>query len=234
MSKVCPQCGKELTDDAEFCDKCGAELAVPAESPAADGHMFEDNKGKYSWVYEMPMMKSLFLLFEVWKVLGIATAAVAILMSVFDLAKGGGTDGILNSVGLAALVLGILLVLSLPAYLIVTKANNGKYTVLFEMDENGIDHVQIKTDMAKALDILTMGVGAMNGSRAAVSAGALSATGGSLYSKFSKVKKIKAFPEKHFIRVNGTLVHNMVYADEEHFDWVYDYIVKHCPNAKIG
>ena len=231
MSKICPNCGKELSDDALFCDKCGAELKAPAAA-VPEGHVPDENKGKYRWVYELPMMKSFFLLFEVWKVLALSAGVVALFMAIVSLAKGEGADGVVFAVEMAALVLGILAVLSFPAYYIVTKANNGKYTVLFEMDEEGIDHIQIKTDKAKALDILTIGVGLAGGNRGAVSAGALSATGGSLYSKFSNVRKVKAIPKNHLIRVNGILIHNMIYADEEHFDWVYNYIKDHCPNAK--
>ena len=234
MSKICPDCGKELSDDALFCDKCGAAVSNVPEGKEAGGHVSGGENGKYRWVYELPMMKSFFLLFEVWKVLALSALAVALFMAIVALFQGNGMDGVIFSVEMGALVLGILAVLSLPAYYIVTKANNGKYTVLFEMDEEGIDHIQIKTDKAKALDLLTIGVGLAGGSRSAVSAGALSATGGSLYSKFSKVKKIKAIRKNHLIRVNGTLIHNMVYADDEHFDWVYKYIVDHCPGAKIS
>ena len=234
MSKICPNCGKEVSDDALFCDKCGAELSKVPEGKEAEGHVSGEENGKYRWVYELPMLKSFFLLFEVWKVLALSALAVALFMAIVALFQGNGMDGVIFSVEMGALVLGILAVLSLPAYYIVTKANNGKYTVLFEMDEEGIDHIQIKTDKAKALDLLTIGVGLAGGSRGAVSAGTLSATGGSLYSKFSNVRKIKAVPKNHLIRVNGILIHNMVYADDEHFDWVYRYIVDHCPGAKVS
>ncbi len=234
MSIICKNCGNELPGDAQFCDKCGAKIEPETKETVSEGHVFEDGTGKMKWVYELPMLKSLFLLFEVWKVLAISAAVVALFMTVFNLIRGEGFEGLLGSIEVGALVLGILLVLSLPAYLIVTKANNGKYTVLFEMDEKGIDHTQIKTDMAKALDILTIGVGLAGGNRSAVSAGALSASGGSLHSNFDKVRKIKAVREKNLIKVNGMLVHNMVYADDAHFDFVYKYIVDHCPNAKIG
>ena len=204
------------------------------EGPVSEGHIFEDDDHKLTWVYELPMMKTFLLLFEVWKVIGIAGGIVALFMMIVGLFQGNGLEAVLFSIEMTALVLGILLVLSIPAYYIVTRANNGKYTVLFEMDEEGVDHTQIKTDMAKALDILTIGVGVMGGNRSAVSAGALSATGGSLHSKFANVRKIKVNRKENLIRVNGRLIHNMVYADDAHFDFVYNYIVEHCPNAKIG
>lgn len=187
---------------------------------------------KYTWVYELPMLKSLFILGMVWKVLVIASLIVTLFMTIVGLVEGSGLKSVLFALELGGGILGILLVLSIPAYLIVTKANNGKYTVLFEMDDDGIDHTQIKTDMAKALDILTIGVGAMGGNRSAVNAGLLSATGSSLYSKFSKVRKVKAFPKKGLIKLNGLFVHNQIYVDPDDFQFVYDYIMERCKNAK--
>ena len=128
---------------------------MPGNTPAYRTDIFTDTSGKYRWVYELPMLKCFFLLFEVWKVLGMSAAVVALFMTIVSMIDGYGLQGLLFALESAAVPLGILLVLSLPAYWIVTRANNGKYTVLFEMDDSGIDHIQIKTDKAKALDILT-------------------------------------------------------------------------------
>ena len=195
--------------------------------------LFKDAGEKYRWVYELPMLKSFFLLFEVWRVLGISAAIVVILMALFNLFAGNGWDGLLGSLGLGALVLGILLVLSIPSYYIVTKANNGKYTVLFDMDKDGIDHTQIKTDKQYALDILTIMAGSAAKSFTAAGAGLLSSAGGSLYSRFSGVKKIKAVRNKDLIKVHGRFMRNQVYVAQEDFDFVYNYIVEHCPDARI-
>ena len=92
------------------------------------------------------MLKNLFLLFEVWKVLGITYVLMLFVTLLINLFSGGGMDGMISASKACTIVLAILLVLSLPAYYLVTRANNGKYTVLFEMDERGIDHTQIKTD----------------------------------------------------------------------------------------
>ena len=180
------------------------------------------------------MLKSMFLLVEVWKVIAMAAAVVCIFMLLVGIFSGDGISAAVGAVQTCILVLGILFVLSVPSYYIVTKANNGKYTVLFEMDNEGIDHTQIKTDKAKALELLALFVGGIAKSRGATASAALSASGGSLYSRFSKVKKVKAFPKKNLIRVNGTLIHNQVYVRDEDFDFVYQFIVDHCPNAKIG
>ena len=195
------------------------------------GSLVQFKGNKYRWVYELPMLKSFFLLFEVWKVLFIGSAVVYVLLLIINVAEGKGLGSIVSASAPVLIPLGILLALSIPAYYIVTKANNGKYTVLFEMDDSGIDHIQIKTDKALALEKLTMLAGAVSGNSSAMGSGALSASGTSLYSRFSKVKRIRAVPEKHLITLDGTLVKNQVYVDDADFDFVYDFIVKHCPNA---
>ena len=192
-----------------------------------------DRGGKYRWIYEVPMLKSFFLLMEVWKVLGISAFLVFIIMSLIDLISGQGFAGILFSLEMCLLLLGIFLVLSLPAYYIVTKANNGKYTVLFEMDDSGIDHTQIKTDKARALEMLTAYVGSAVKNRTTTAAAVLSAAGTSLYSRYDKVRSIKALPEKNTILLNGRFIRNQIYAEDRYFDAVYDYIRRHCPNAEI-
>ena len=206
---------------------------MPGNTPAYRTDIFTDNSGKYRWVYELPMLRCFFLLFEVWKVLGMSAAVVALFMTIVSLIDGYGLQGLLFALESAAVPLGILLVLSLPAYWIVTRANNGKYTVLFEMDDSGIDHIQIKTDKAKALDILTTFAGIAAGSRTTTASGMLSASGGSLYSRFSKVRKIRADRRNNRILVNGTLVRNQIYVDDGNYDFVINYIVSRCPQAKV-
>ena len=191
----------------------------------------KDQKGTYRWIYELPMAKSFFLLFEVWKVLGLSALIIMIMVTVFDLLGGNGLDAARGGIQVAFIVLGIMLVLSVPAYAIVTRANNGKYTVLFEMDEEGVDHTQIKTEKAWALELLTMFVGGAAKNRTTTAAGLLSAAGGSLYSRFDRVRRIRAVPDKNVIFLNGMFVRNQVYVDSEDFDFVYDYIRSRCVNA---
>ncbi|MBQ6654115.1 MAG: hypothetical protein IJM79_01140 [Erysipelotrichaceae bacterium] len=207
-------------------------FADPVDVTQISRLVLQDFSGTYRWIYELPMLKSYFLLFEVWKVLGIAALIIAIFGSVVSLIDGDGLEGVKNSIEMIIVPLWILMVLSLPAYYIVTKANNGKYTVLFEMDEEGIDHIQIKTDKAKALELLTIFVGTAAKNRTTTAAGLLSASGGNLYSPFSKVRRIKAYPEKNLITLQGPFFRNQVYVDDQEFQFVYDYIVHHCEKAK--
>ena len=219
---------EELTDIGEDLTDIGEE---PEEIPV-NGLLYKD--GKYYWVAELPMLKCFFLLFEVWKVLGISALIVGLFSLIVSLIGGDGLDAFIATFGMIGLVLAILLVLSIPAYYIVTKANNDKYTVLFEMDDEGIDHTQIKTEKAKALDLLTIMVGSAARSYTTTGIGIRNAGGGSLYSSFKNVRKIKAYKNRGLITLNGRLLRNQVYVDDDNFDFVYAFIKERCPNAREG
>ena len=118
-----------------------------------------DPDGKYRWVYEMPMINSFFLLFEVWRVFGITALIIAIFTAILAAISGDSIQSFGMNLLVICAVLVMLLLISIPAYWIVSKANNGTYTVLFEMDGHGVDHIQIKTEKAKALEVLTMFAG---------------------------------------------------------------------------
>lgn len=189
--------------------------------------------GSYRWVYELPMISSFFLLAEVWRVLLCAAVLPVGIFMIISVLSGEGIKGALGLLGTAAIVFGILFVLSIPAYWIVTKANNGKYTVMFEMDDEGIDHIQIKTDKALALEKLTEIAGSASGKPGLIGQSLLQSSGGSLYSRFVKVKTAKAVPSKNLIILHGMFVRNQVYVDPEDFDFVWEYIKERCIQAKI-
>ncbi len=191
--------------------------------------------GIYRWVYELPMMKSLFLLMEVWRVLFFTGLIVGLLISVMAWIEGDSfAEGLKNGGVTIGIILGIFFVLSLPAYLIVTHANNGKYTVLFEMDEKSLSHTQIKNEKAQALDLLTILVGGAANNMTTTGIGMLNASGGSLTSRLDKVRRIIIRRKKHYIRLNGLLKRNMVYVKDSDFDFVKDFLVQHCTRAKVS
>ena len=196
-----------------------------------NNNMLKFNNEKYCWIYELPMGKSFFLLFEVWKVLLISVLLINLLLNLPMALIEHSLSSFVGMLEMSGLVLAILMVLSIPAYWIVIKANNGKYTVMFEMDEEGIDHLQIKTDKAKALDKLIVMAGTAAGNPTLTGSGLISSSGGSLYSRFSRVRKLVGYPKKNLIKVNGLLVHNQVYVEDENFDFVWSFIREHCPNA---
>ena len=229
MSKNCSICGAVLPDNAVFCNQCGASLQETAEQKTPP----KGKDGVYRWVAELPMMKCFFLLFEVWRVLVISAGIVTLFLAIINLLSGDGLDGVIGVIGPGLLVLAIMMVLSLPAYWIVADENSGKYTVLFEMNDEGINHTQIKEGKTKALEVLAALLGKKIGNYVLAGASALAATGASLYSRFSDVRKIQADRSRFLIQLKGKLIRNQVYPDPEHYDFVLDYIISHCPQAEI-
>ncbi len=190
--------------------------------------------GTYRWIYELPMRKSFFLLFEVWRCLFLGGVIIGLFMAILGWAEGTGFLEVLKNTGITiGIVLGILFVLSLPAYMIVTHAYNGKYTVMFEMDEDYLSHNQIKTDKAKALNELTILAGIATGNLTTTGIGLMNSGGGSLTSRLAKVRKIVIRRRAHLIRLNGLLIRNMVYVKDSDFDFVLDFLIQHCPKAKV-
>ncbi len=205
---------------------------IQAGSTAQSDDVLLCNDGTYRWIYELPMRKSFFLLFEVWRALLIAAVAPFLLMIIF-------TDGtFLERLKYAAITLlivgGILFVLSIPAYWIVTKANNGKYAVLFEMDNLWIAHIQIKNEKAEALNILTMLVGGAAGNMTTTGIGMMQLGGGSLSCRYDKVRRLAGIRRKHLIKVNTLLKHNQVYVKDSDFDFVFNYMKERCTGARIS
>jgi hypothetical protein len=229
MNNNAPVMEKLSEQPNQLPDLSVAENAYEKEEPIR-----KDDKGTYRWIYELPMKNSFFLLAEVWRLIALSVLFVAGFCSLISYLSGHKLADALFTLEMTALVFLILILLSIPAYYTVVKANNGLYTVLFEMNDKGIDHIQIKTEKARALELLTIFIGQKTRKPTTTAAGMLSAAGGSLYSDFKTVKRIKAEPAKNLITLKGGLLRNQVYADGEAFDFVLKYITDRCPKAKVS
>lgn len=193
------------------------------------------NDGKYRWVYELNMYKSTAIIKEVWRAMAIAAVIVLGFLFVINIMDNDLMET-LQFVGQAACILiGILLVLSVVGYLIFSYMIGGKYCVVFEMDENGINHRQHEKHVKKVqlLGAITAMTGAAGGSLGTAGTGVLAATRTSMYTGFEDVKELEILPKEHLIRLNETLNRNQVYAENEDFAFVADYIKARCRNAKV-
>ena len=96
----------------------------------------------------------------------------------------------------------------------------GKYRVEFEMDENGIIHRQSAEQAEKLKNAMKYSVRYRTMTRTELS------------SDFSKVRKVKAYPRLNVIKLNEPFAHNQVYASDEDFEFVRQFIVSRCTNLK--
>lgn len=189
--------------------------------------------GKYRWIYEFDMIRNPVIFITVSKVLILSFLAVfafVILIGIKDLTPKYFFDTLLCFVILAL----IFQVIGFIAYIIVAKRYGYKYIVLFEMDENGFVHRQMKSqfEKASAMGWLTAAMGAVSGNISAIAAGINSATHDSLATDFKLVKNIKPIRKFNTVKVNSPFSKNQIYVEKEDFDFVLEYIKKRVEEKK--
>ena len=191
--------------------------------------------GKYRWVYELDMYKSSAIIKEVWRVFLISVMIVAAFVFVMNIRDNGLMEALQFVVQTAAILLGIFLVLSIIGYLVFAFMIGGKYCVVFEMDEEGINHKQHQKHVKKAelIGAITALAGMAGGNLSTVGTGVLAAARTSMLTYFDDVKELEILPKERLIRVNETLSRNQVYAEDEDFAFVASYIQARCRNAKV-
>jgi hypothetical protein len=190
--------------------------------------------GKYRWVYKMHMLKNPTIFLTVFKIFAYIVVVGFLIFGFFLYVIHGDWEGLWGMAKAMGLVLLIFLGLTFLGVALVAALYGGKYEVLFVMDEKEIAHIQVPQQFRKAqkLAAVTAMAGAAGGSFTAAGAGMLAATKNASISVFAHVKRVKARRWLHVIKVNQLFDHNHVYVQKEDFDFVYNFIKSHCPNAK--
>lgn len=258
MASFCHQCGAPLHATAAFCPRCGAPVAAPtsqptypspaqpyrqpqppaqptqqsARTPSRNIVLCPD--GKYRWLFEVSLWKNPTFILLIGKIFFFIFLGIFLFITLIDSSSTDfWWDGFLGNAKIFGFVFLGMIALLLISYVLYAAIMGGKYCVMFEMDNEGVNHQQVPRQAAKARGIagFTMLMGAAAGNLSAVGAG-MAAARTEVYSSFAKVKKVKAYPSRSLIKVNQTLTHNQVYAAPEDFDFVRSYITARCPNLK--
>ena len=190
--------------------------------------------GKYRWIYELHLFKTPIIFMLVWKILFFIFLMIFAFVFIADFVSWGFTaERIKESLRFSGFFLLGMTVVTALGYSVYAALMGGKYCVMFEMDEKGINHKQIPAQAKKAKKIAgaTALAGAASGRLTTVGAGINSART-EIYSDFSRVRKVKAFPALNLIKVNGRLSRNQVYASKEDFEFVKKYIKERCMNIQ--
>ena len=97
-----------------------------------------------------------------------------------------------------------------------------------------VKHEQMPRQVKKAqvLGALTALVGVAAGKPGVVGTGLLAASRTSTTSTLANVARLVPCRRHNLIKVNQLLNKNRVYVPDEDFDFVYDFLRKHCPNAR--
>ncbi len=240
----CQRCGEEVKGLQPCCSNCAFEYSngQPARQKLdpnlqSNARFLAGPDGVLRWLYEVNMWRNPFILVSVWKILIVAALVPGILMLLIALIEG---DGLITALLLFGRISGgvlavLTLLMLLVAYPLVAVINGGKYSVVFEMNEAGIRHMQMQKqfDRNKILAMITTISGLASGNLTAAGAGLLSGARKSLYTSFADVRTIVVDQRRKVIYLNGRLNRNQVYAAEDIFPIVLDYIIEQCGKAKV-
>ena len=187
--------------------------------------------GKYRWVYEVSMLRNPSILFDVFKVLGIAFGIVWLFVLLLTCLDGGFTpEGVWGISSVFLILFLVFVCIGFVSYLIVAWTYGWKYVVLFTMDEEKIVHQQMLRQVKKAqvLGALTLLAGAAAGNPGVAGAGLLSATRYSSTSVYVHVRSVVPRRCLHLIKMKQLLSRNRIYVSDEDFDFVYDFLRQRC------
>ena len=235
----CKNCNYPVSERDRFCKNCGSQVVTetPAVGAPEQGTRISENitlgpDGKYRWRYDVNLIRSPHIFWLIWRIFFFILIGIFGFIIVLDLIEGNDFD-LLNTLKFLGYFMIGMTVLVGVSYFIYAAIMGFRYSVIFVMDEEGIDHQQIASQAKKARRIgqAATVAGAAKGNFTMMGVG-INSQRTSMYSSFSGVKKVKAFPRKHLIKVNATLDHNQVYAAPEDFEFVKNYIVSRCPNLK--
>lgn len=218
-------------------DVTTAETAAGSASPSGDaaspsGSIVRDGNGVYHWVYELHLMKNPVVFGTVFKIFAVLILIEAVFVAVLGLADGSSFMETVTGAGQMGLIMLVLFfVLTLVGYTLYAAMNGWKYCVLFEMDDEGVTHTQLPRQFKKAqvLGALTSLVGAASGKVGVVGTGILAASRNSMSTTFANVRSVKVSNTWHYLKINEPLAKNQVYAEEEDFPFVRDFILAHVP-----
>ena len=188
--------------------------------------------GKYRWVYDVAMLKNPSILFDVYWVIAISFGLVWLFVLLIGACSGNADlQSIWGITKTFLLLMVVFFVMGYVAYFFVAWYYGWKYPMLFIMDEHEVVHKQLPgtEGKARAIGRLTALAGAAGGKPGMVGLGILAANRTSMSTSFDSVRR-----RMNLIKVNGLLSRNRVFVVDEDFDFVYDFLCRHCPQARKG
>lgn len=190
--------------------------------------------GKYRWRFEMPVLTNPSIFLTVLKIFLYLVLAGFVIFGLLPNLFSGKWDKMLEVAVTDLIVLGVLTGLTILGVLMVAIMYKGKYVTLFEMDENGVSHIQVAEQFRQAqkLGKLSAVAGLASGNLTAAGMGLMISSKDRSVTEFTKVRSVKPRRWMNVIKVNQRFNKNQVYVTDEDFDFVYDYIKSSCTNAK--
>lgn len=191
--------------------------------------------GVYRWIRSVSLWTHPLLPLTVLKVVLPCALLPALLVGVLGLTEGDGMSALRAAGTVAAIVVGIMVVLSVVAYVLTAWIRGGRYTVVFEMDDKEARHMQLPRDAEKAglLGRVTAMAGTAAGQWSAAGSGLLAASHRVHVSTLSRVTRVRVLRRRDAVLLDQPLVKNQLYVAPEDMDRVLDHLRRQCPEARF-
>lgn len=190
------------------------------------------NDGKYRWVYELNLYTNPTILLIIIKIFFWIFTGIWIFLLLLELFDGDLDWKCFWDITRPMMYMQLFMaVFSTLGYFVYCLFVGGKYCVLFEMDEKGVLHKQMPNNVKKAQLIGRISVlaGLVAQNPGQVAHGVRVAAKTSMYSDFASVRSVEVYRRRNVIKVNAPLNYNQVYASNEDFDFVLNYILARVP-----
>ena len=187
----------------------------------------KSENGTYRWYYEFDMLKNPMVIRTVFKIFFYILLGLCIFLILLDIIEGNfGVTSLIETTKAMGITAGILFGLSIISYFILAGIYGFKYCVLFEMNDEGIKHIQMEKQFkkAKALAWVEAIAGMASKNVTLAGSGLLAGTKNQLTTDFGKVKKVKVIKKHNTIKIDAPFSHNQIYVCDEDFDFVLNYI----------
>ena len=187
----------------------------------------KSENGTYRWYYEFDMLKNPMVIRTVFKIFFYILLGLCAFLIFLDIIEGNfGVTSLIETAKAMGITAGILFGLSIISYFILAGIYGFKYCVLFEMNDEGIKHIQMEKQFkkAKALAWVEAIAGMASGNATLTGSGLLAGTKNQLTTDFGRVKKVKVIKKHNTIKIDAPFSHNQIYVCDEDFDFVLNYI----------
>ena len=136
---------------------------------------------------------------------------------------------------LLAVTVGLSL-LFITVWLIMAEARGGWYVIEHMMDENRVVYLSTPEEQRKTQRwALASFILALASDNMIIAANSVAIVGAERFdSKYTGVREIQDVKHRDLIKVNNILQRNTIYATPHQYDFVYNYIVSLCPDARVS
>ena len=199
-------------------------------------NIIKDDNGNYIWDYKLDLNKNKNIFILVMKILTLIFVFIVVAVSCIALFNHSFSwDSFIFFIKICIPSFLLVYLIGFISYWIYSKKLKGEYNVTFVMNEKGIKHIPHEREREYMEDVgkASMLIGGMTNNLGTAGSGLYMATLQEVYSDFNKVVIIKTDRKHDLINVNYLTLNNQVYATKDDYDFVLDYIVNHCPNAKV-